>query len=87
MKNKVVLITGGNDGIGKATAIGLATMGANVVIGCRHRDRGLQAVEEIKKAGNNMNVDLLIMDLSTQKSVRNAVADYKNPLPAIACTH
>ena len=78
MKNKIVLITGGNAGIGKATAIGLAKMGATVIIACRNKERGMRAVEEIKQASNNPNVDLLLMDLSSQRSVRNAVDDFKS---------
>lgn len=77
MKNKIVLITGANSGIGKATATGLATLGANVVIGCRNAERGLEAVEEIKKASGNPNVDLLLIDLASQQSVRDAVIDFK----------
>ncbi|HYV95436.1 MAG TPA: SDR family oxidoreductase [Chitinophagales bacterium] len=78
MKDKIVLITGGNAGIGKATAVGLAKMGARVIIACRSNERGTRAVEEIKNASNNQNVDLLLIDLESQQSVRNAVADFKN---------
>lgn len=78
MKNKIVLITGGNAGIGKATAIGLAKMGATVIIACRNKERGMQAVEEIKQVSNNPNVDLLLMDTSSQRSVRDAVDDFKS---------
>ena len=78
MKNKIVLITGGNSGIGKATAIGIAKTGATVIIACRNKERGMQAVEEIKKAGGNNNVDLLLMDLASQASVRNAVTEFKS---------
>jgi NAD(P)-dependent dehydrogenase (short-subunit alcohol dehydrogenase family) len=78
MKNKIVLITGGNAGIGKATATGLAKMGATVIIACRSKEKGMQAVEEIKKESGNSNVDLLVMDLASQRSVRNAVAEFKS---------
>jgi NAD(P)-dependent dehydrogenase (short-subunit alcohol dehydrogenase family) len=77
MENKTVLITGGNAGIGKATAIGLARMGANVIIACRNRERGNMAVEEIKKESGNNKVELLVMDLASQRSVRDAVNEFK----------
>jgi NAD(P)-dependent dehydrogenase (short-subunit alcohol dehydrogenase family) len=76
MKGKVVLITGGNSGIGKATAIGLAKMGAAVVILARNKARGLEAVEDIKKQSGNPNIELLVGDLSLQKSVRRAAAEF-----------
>src|SRR5690349_6487202 len=74
---KIALITGGNAGIGKETAIGIAKTGATVVIGCRNQERGLAAVEEIKKASNNNNVEMLLLDLASFKSVRNAVKEFK----------
>jgi NAD(P)-dependent dehydrogenase (short-subunit alcohol dehydrogenase family) len=77
MKNKIVLITGGNAGIGKATAVGLSKMGATVVIACRSKERGMQAVEEIKKESGNQNVELLLMDLSSLRSVRKAAEEFK----------
>jgi NAD(P)-dependent dehydrogenase (short-subunit alcohol dehydrogenase family) len=78
MENKIVLITGGNAGIGKATAIGIAKTGATVIIACRSKERGEQAVAEIKKASGNDKIDLLLVDLSSQKSVRAAAAEFKS---------
>jgi len=49
MKGKICMITGANSGIGKATAIGLAKMGAYLVLVCRNQTRAEKAIEEIKK--------------------------------------
>ena len=50
--NKVILVTGGTDGIGKATAMEMAKCGAKVVVTNKtHTDRGHSVVEEIKKIG------------------------------------
>ena len=49
---KVVLITGGSTGIGRATAIAFARQGAKVAIG-NPSDTGLKTVEEIRKFGGD----------------------------------
>lgn len=77
MQGKTVLITGGNNGIGKATAIGLAKKGATVIIACRNETKGQAAVADIKKATKNENVDLLICDLSSFESIRKCADDFK----------
>jgi NAD(P)-dependent dehydrogenase (short-subunit alcohol dehydrogenase family) len=70
MQGKVCLITGANSGIGKATALGLAQIGATVVMVCRDRARGEEAQREIKTQSGNDAVDLLLADLSSQQSIR-----------------
>jgi NAD(P)-dependent dehydrogenase (short-subunit alcohol dehydrogenase family) len=75
--DKIVLITGGNSGIGKATAIGIAKTGATVVIGCRNKEKGQAAIEEIKKASGNDKVEMLLIDLASLQSVRDAAAEFK----------
>lgn len=77
MKNKVCLITGGNSGIGKATAIELAKMGATVVILCRSREKGQAAVQDISSQSGNHNVHLLVADLASQQQVRQAANQFK----------
>lgn len=76
--DKVVVITGGNAGIGKATAIELAKLGATVYIACRDKFRADIAVEDIKTASLNENVKFLKLDLSSFKSIINFVKEFKS---------
>src|ERR1700737_4951084 len=70
MTDKVVLITGGTRGIGKAAAIGLATMGARVGITGRDLARAEQAAADIRAAAANTAVDAFAADMSSQAEVR-----------------
>ncbi|MCA9765265.1 MAG: SDR family oxidoreductase [Carnobacterium sp.] len=71
MENKVVIVTGANSGTGKWTAIELAKMNAQVVMVCRDRSRGEEALKEIKKISKNPTVKLMICDLANLDSVRD----------------
>jgi NAD(P)-dependent dehydrogenase (short-subunit alcohol dehydrogenase family) len=48
MKGKIFVVTGSNSGIGKETTLGLANMGATVVMVVRDQIRGENAQREIK---------------------------------------
>jgi len=77
MQGKTCMVTGANSGIGKATALGLAQMGANVVMVARDRARGEVAQNEVKAKSGNNSVDLLVADLSSQQSIRQLVENFK----------
>jgi retinol dehydrogenase 14 len=70
MAGKTVVITGGTGGIGRATAIGLATLGARVAITGRSLGRVEAAAAEIRSATGNPAVDAFAGDLSSQAEVR-----------------
>jgi NAD(P)-dependent dehydrogenase (short-subunit alcohol dehydrogenase family) len=77
MRGKVCLVTGSSSGLGKATALGLAQLGATVILGCRDKQRGETALNEIKTASDNQLVELMLIDLSLQNSVRSMVAEFE----------
>ena len=76
LTNKTIIITGANSGIGKAASIQLAKLGAQVVMLCRNQERGEQALQDVRSASKNGNVELILVDMSSQTSVCNAVNEF-----------
>jgi retinol dehydrogenase-14 len=70
------MVTGASSGIGKATALGLASTGATVVLVCRDKNRGDLVLDEIKHRYPNSSPDLFLADLSSQDSIRTLAKDY-----------
>jgi retinol dehydrogenase 14 len=83
MAGKVVLVTGATGGIGKATAIGLATMGARVGITGRDLIRAEQAVADIRTASGNPAVDAFAADMSSQAEVRRLAGAVLDAYPRL----
>lgn len=76
MQGTTCMITGASSGIGRATALALAGMGARMVLICRDRGRGEETTAEIVAKTGNSDVWLLLADLSSQAEVRRVAADF-----------
>ncbi|OBG85742.1 retinol dehydrogenase [Mycobacterium sp. E136] len=68
-----VIVTGGNSGVGKATAAALAADGHSVVIACRDVDKGRRAAGEITG-----DVEVAALDLADLSSVRSFAGSVKS---------
>jgi retinol dehydrogenase 12 len=73
---RTFLVTGGNTGIGLATATALALGGGRVYIACRSAERGAAAVTAIKAASGSDAVALLPLDLASLASVRDCATSF-----------
>jgi retinol dehydrogenase-12 len=77
LTGKVAIVTGGNSGIGKEAAIGIARAGAHVVIAARNRDKAAAAVKEIvHRADSPGRVETIPIDLASFASVRTFVDEF-----------
>jgi NAD(P)-dependent dehydrogenase (short-subunit alcohol dehydrogenase family) len=77
MNGKICLVTGATNGIGKATALALAQMGATVVIVGRNPAKCAAVVSEIKHSSGNDAVEALIADLSIMAEVQHVADQFK----------
>lgn len=77
MNGKICLVTGATNGIGKATALALAQMGATVVIVGRNQAKCAAVVSEIKRLSGNDAVEVLIADLSIMAEVKQVAEQFK----------
>ncbi len=78
MNDKLVLITGASTGIGLQSAVGLAKLGAKVVIVGRDQGRTAKAVELVKSQTGNQAISYLLADLSSLKDVRKLAQEFKD---------
>ena len=73
LRGKISIITGGNGGIGKGIALGLAKHGSDIAVIARNKEKSESACEEIRKMG--VRAQSIICDVSERKSVNDAVIE------------
>ncbi|XP_036687718.1 dehydrogenase/reductase SDR family member 12 isoform X1 [Balaenoptera musculus] len=74
---RAFMVTGGNSGIGRATAFEIAKRGGTVHLVCRDQNRAEGARGEIIRESGNQNIFLHIVDLSDPKTVWKFVENFK----------
>ncbi|MGQ9799634.1 MAG: SDR family NAD(P)-dependent oxidoreductase, partial [Ignavibacterium sp.] len=77
MKNKTVIITGANKGIGKEATKQIAKLGAKVYMACRSLDSANQVRDEIIKETGNPNVFVKHLDLASVDSIQKFAESFK----------
>ncbi|MCX7922982.1 MAG: SDR family oxidoreductase [Clostridia bacterium] len=75
-KNDIVLITGANSGMGKAIAAEIARTGAKVIMLCRSKERGEEALNEVKELSGSTTVELMLCDLGYKKEIREFCREF-----------
>jgi NAD(P)-dependent dehydrogenase (short-subunit alcohol dehydrogenase family) len=68
MSKKIALITGANKGIGFETARQLGKEGVTIIAAARNREKGLQAVEDLKKEG--VDAEYLQLDVDNNSDIK-----------------
>ena len=83
LKGKLILITGANSGIGKATAAQLAQMQAHVIMLCRNQESASAAKNEILTQSPKANVDIMIVDLASLADVKRVAKEINVKYPRL----
>ncbi len=77
IKNKIVVITGGNSGIGRITATEIAKMGAQIILVCRNEQKAKAVQEDINALTGLNNCDLFICDFSSHTSIKKFAKEFR----------
>lgn len=82
-RERIALVTGANAGIGRETVRGLARAGMHVVMVCRNRERGEEALADVQQDTGSDQLTLLLADLSSQASLRELADEFLNRFSAL----
>lgn len=83
MKNKNIVITGANSGLGYETARALAKMDANVIMLCRSLEKGTQAANKIKAEYPSAKLQVIPILLESQQNIRQVAIEVRKQFPVI----
>lgn len=82
-QGRTFLITGANSGLGLESAMALATAGAKVILGCRDKGRGSQALAAVRALATGDEPELLSIDLADLDSIERAASELHESVDGI----
>jgi len=77
LKGQVIILTGGNVGLGAEVAKDLAARGATLILACRNWDRTRMFLGDLRKKSGNNDIHFIKLDLGSLKSVEEFTAEFK----------
>ncbi len=77
LEGKIIIVTGGNSGLGYESVKAFAEKGAHVIMTCRNLHKGEQARKHILHHCNNAKIDVMLLNLMSLKSIRDFVIAFK----------
>ncbi len=83
LSGKTCLVTGASAGIGKATALALARLGARVILAVRNLEKGEAALRRIQQATGGARLELARVDLASQRSIRAFARELASRVPTL----
>ncbi|WP_339269373.1 SDR family oxidoreductase [Paenibacillus sp. FSL R5-0470] len=83
MRGKIALVTGANSGMGLATTVELARKGAKVIMVCRNRQRGEEALAAAKQKSHSVDIELMLCDLASLESIRSFAEEFTRKYPIL----
>jgi len=83
MRRPICLITGGTEGVGRATAVELAKRGFRVILAARDAAKAEAVKREIVRLGASAGVDHIPVDLTSLRQIRALAEDFKQRYPRL----
>jgi NAD(P)-dependent dehydrogenase (short-subunit alcohol dehydrogenase family) len=83
LAGKLAVVTGGNGGLGLATAKGLGRAGAHVVIAARNPEKAAAALDELRRDVPGVAAEVVALDLGSLDSIRTAAEAIVTAQPAV----
>ncbi len=83
MERRTIVITGANSGIGREATRQLLTLGHELVLVCRNRDKAEEARADVTRTSGNDHAHVVLCDLASHADIRRAAAELLDRFPRI----